>query len=68
MKKNLRLCIFIIMKIKIFKLIYNKIKHFNYTRIYKKLTKELYIFNIITKFHEFIRYCSHCQLNQTLRY
>ena len=36
-KKNLRLYILTIMKIKIFQLIYNKIKYLKYIRIYKRL-------------------------------
>lgn len=59
-EKNLRLYIFIIMKTKIFKLIHNEMKYFDYIRIHKKLIEGLYIFNITIKFYEFIRYCSYC--------
>ena len=55
-KKGLRLYIFIIIKKEIFKLAYNEIKHSRYIRIYKKLIKGLYLFNIIIKFYKFIRY------------
>ena len=55
-KRGLRLYIPLIMKIKNFKLIYNKVEYLSYIRIYEKLTKGFYIFNIIIKFHEFIRY------------
>ena len=37
-KKNLRLYYFTTTKIKVFKLVYNKISYFRYTRIYEKLT------------------------------
>ena len=50
-------------KVEVFKLTHNEMKHFDYAYTYKRLIKKLYIFNIITKFHEFIRYYSHYQLN-----
>ena len=62
-KRNLRFCILIVIKTKMFKLIYNEIKHFDYAYTHKRLIKKLYIFNITTKFHEFIRYCFYYQLN-----
>ena len=49
--------IFLIMKIEIFKFIYNEINYFNYTHIYKRFIKRLYIFKIIIKLYKFIRYC-----------
>ena len=42
-EKDLRFCIFSIMKIKVFKLIYDEMNHFDYIHIYKRLIKELYI-------------------------
>ena len=39
-----------------FKFVYNKIRYSSYTRIYKKLTNNLYIFNIAIKLYKFIRY------------
>ena len=59
-EKDLRFYIPSIMKTKVFKLTYNEINHFNYTRTYKRFIKKLYIFEIIIKFHKFIRYYSHC--------
>ena len=47
------------MKVEIFKLIYNELKYLNYAYIYKRFIEKLYIFNIITKFHKFIRYYFH---------
>ena len=58
-EKRFRLYISTILKIKVFKLIYNKLRYSSYTRTYEKLIKELYIFDIITKLYEFIRYYSH---------
>lgn len=58
-KKGLRLYILSIIKINFFKLAYNKIKYLDYTQTYEKFTKGLYIFNIITKSHEFIQYYSY---------
>ena len=58
LKKEMRLYIFIkILKHKMFKLVYNKIRYFNYVRIYKKLTRNIYIFNILIKLYEYLRYC-----------
>ena len=67
-KRGLRLCVSIIIKIEIFKLTHNKMKHFDYAHTHKRLIEKLYIFNIIMKLYEFIRHCSHYQLNQILRY
>ena len=44
------------LKQEIFKLIYNEIKYLGYIRIYKKLTRDIYIFNIFIKLHEYLRY------------
>ena len=55
-KRGLRLYILIILKAKVFKLAYNKIRYSSYIRTYKKLTKELYIFELSTKLYKFIGY------------
>ena len=62
-EKNLYFYISSIMKIKVFKFIYNKISYFNYARTYERFIKELYIFKIIIKFYKFIRYYLHYQFN-----
>ena len=62
-EKGLRFCISSIMKIKVFKFIYDEMGYFDYARTYKRFIKELYIFKMIIKLHKFIRYYSHCQLN-----
>ena len=59
-KRDLRLYVLIAMKIEVFKLAHNEMRHFNYARTYKRLIKKLYIFNIITKLHEFIRHYFYC--------
>ena len=58
-ERRLRLCVPSTIKVEVFKLAYDKIKHFEYTRIYERLTKELYIFNMSIKLYEFIRHYSH---------
>ena len=67
-KRDLRLYISTAMKIEVFKLTHNEIRHFDYARTHERLIKRFYIFNIITKLYEFIRYCPYYQLNQTSRY
>ena len=67
-ERSLRLYMLIIIKIEVFKLTHNEIRCFNYAYIYKRFIEELYIFNIITKLHKFMRHYPHCQLNQISRY
>ena len=55
-EKDLRFYISSIMKIKVFKLTYDEIRHFNYARIYKQIIKKNYIFKMIIKLYKFIRY------------
>ena len=62
-KRGLRLYILEIMKVEVFKLAYNEIRYPSYARTYKKLTKDLYIFNITSKLYKFIRHYSYYQLN-----
>ena len=67
-KRDLRLCISTTIKIEIFKLTHDEIKHFNYAYTHKRFIEKLYIFNIITKLYNFIRHCFYYQLNQTPRH
>ena len=53
-EKRFYLYILLALKIEIFKLTYNKIRYLKYARTHERLTKELYIFDIIIKLHEFI--------------
>ena len=59
-KRDLRFYVLIVIKVEVFKLTYNEIKYFDYARTYERLIEKFYIFNIITKFYKFIRYCFHC--------
>ena len=45
-----------LLKYEIFKLIYDEIRYLNYTRTYKKLIRNIYIFNILIKLYEYLRY------------
>ena len=55
-ERDLRLYVSTAIEAKVFRLIYNKIEYLGYVYTYKKLTKELYIFNIAIKLYKFIRY------------
>lgn len=67
--KKMRLCVLIrILKHEVFKLIYDEIKHLNYTHTHKKLTRDIYIFNMFIKLYKYLRYYPHCQLHQILRH
>lgn len=67
-ERDLRLCILTAIETEVFKLTHDEIGYPDYTRTHERLTEGLYIFNITTKLHEFIRYCFYCQLNQISRY
>ena len=55
-EKRLRLYILTTLKTHVFKLTHNEIKYSSYARTYKKLIKELYVFDITIKLYEFIYY------------
>ena len=55
-ERDLRLYILITIKKEVFKFVYNEIRYLKYAHTYKKLIKELYLFNIIIKHYKFIRY------------
>ena len=57
-EKRLRLCVSLALEIEIFKLTHNEIRYLEYARTHERLIKELYIFDITTKLHEFIRHYS----------
>ena len=67
-KRGLRLYIPSAIEAEVFKLVYDEMGHPGYTRTHERLTKGLYIHNMSTKLHKFIRHCPHCQLNQTPRH
>ena len=58
----MRLYILMVLKYKIFKLAYNKIGYSDYIRTYKKLTRGVYIFNMLIKLHEYLRHYLYYQL------
>ena len=60
---NLRLYISFTLKYDIFKLTHDKINYFEYTRTYKKLITDLFIYNITIKLYTYIRHYSHYQIN-----
>ena len=67
-EKGLRLCVSSALEVEIFKLTHDEMRYSGYARTHERLTKGLYIFDMIIKLHEFIRHCSNCQLNQTSRH
>lgn len=67
-ENGLRLCIPSSMEAEVFKLAHDEMGHPGYARTHERLTQGLYIYNMATKLHEFIRHCPHCQLNQTPRH
>lgn len=66
--RGLRLCIPSAIEAEVFKLAHHEIGHPGYARTHERLTDGLYIYNMATKLHEFIRHCPFCQLKQTPRY
>ena len=67
-ERGMRLYILTALEHKVFKLAYNETGHPGYTRTHKKLTRGVYIFNMSTKLHEYLRHYPHCQLHQTPRH
>ena len=59
-KRDLRLYMSTVIKIEVFKLTHNKMRHFDYAYTHKRLIEKLYIYNITTKLYKFIRHCPHC--------
>ena len=68
-ERGLRLCILSHeIEKEVFQLAYDEMGHPGYARTHERLTESVYIYNMATKLHEFIRHCHHCQHNQTPRY
>ncbi len=53
---SLRLYLLATLEYKVFQKAYNKIGYPSYTRTYKKLIYNIYIFNISTKLYKYLRY------------
>lgn len=67
-ERGLRLCLSTLIEAEVFKLAYDEMGYLGYARIHERLTGSIYIYNMITKLYEFLRYCPHCQLYQTPRH
>lgn len=62
-ERGLRLYIPTALEKEVFQLAHDEMGHPGYARTHERLTEGLYIYNMSTKLHEFIRHCPHCQLN-----
>ena len=56
------------LKHEVFKLAHDEMGHPGYARTHEKLTRDIYIYNMSTKLHKYLRHCPHCQLHQTPRH
>jgi len=65
---GLRLCLPAALEREVFQKAHNEMGHPGYARTHEKLTRSVYIFNMSTKLHEYLRYCPHYQLHQTPRH
>ena len=63
-EQDLCLCIFTDLIKKVCQLTHNKLSYSEYFCMHKHLTQGFYIHNLLKQLHNFIRYCSQCQLNQ----
>ena len=63
-EQSLHLCIFTDLIKEVFQLTHNELSHSEYVCTHKHLMQGLYIHNLLKQLHDFIRYCSQCQLNQ----
>ena len=67
-ERGLRLCLPTSMEAEVFKLAHDEMGHPGYARTHERLTGSIYIYNMATKLHEYLRHCPHCQLHQTPRH
>lgn len=67
-EQGLRLCLPSCLEKDAFQLAHDELGHAGYARTHEKLTSNIYIFNMATKLHEYLRHCPHCQLHQTPRH
>ena len=63
-----RLCIFAIIKQKIFRSTHDFNSYDDFHRTYDRIINSIYIRQLIKRLHNYIDHCSKCQLNQTKRY
>ena len=67
-ERGLRLVIPTAMEGEVFQLAHDEMGHPGYARTNERLTEGLYMYNMSTKLHEFIRHCPQCQVNQVPRH
>ena len=59
---------FVVIKQKVFRIIYDLNNHDDFHRIYDKIINFVYIRQLIKRLRTYIEYCSKCQLNQIKRH
>ena len=63
-----RLCIFVVVKSKMYRLIHDNAVHVDIHRCYNRLTNIFYISRLFRKLKRYIKHCFNCQLNQIKRH
>ena len=63
-----RLCIFVVVKQKIYNLIHDDVVHADIHRCYNRITNILYISRLIKKIRNYVKHCFNCQFNQIKRH
>ena len=63
-----RLCIFVVMKIEMFRQIHDFTHHGDFMRTYDRLRNFIYVHSMIKHFKIYIVHCSECQINQIKRH
>ena len=67
-EKGLRLCIPTALEGEVFTLVHDEMGHPGYARTHERLTEGVFIYNMASKLHEFLRHCPQCKINQTPRH
>ena len=67
-EKKHQLCISTYLYEKVFILVYDFMNYLEYICTHKKIIDNLYLSDLLKHFHEYIHYCSQCQLMQTFKY
>ena len=63
-----RLCIFVVVKQKIYNLIHDNVVYVDIHRCYNRITNILYISRLIKKIRNYVKHCFNCQFNQIKRH
>jgi len=66
--KRLRLCISKALKQKIFESAHNEQAYEEFARIYKRVVSIYYMRNLTRRLKRYLRHCSSCQLNSTIKH